>query len=103
MMNYDTLSRNPSSFRRYSGLEVNEFDALYNKVQENITAYEEKRLHRLDRKRRIGAGHPFKLALRDRLLMMLMYNRLYITSSLLGYLSASGNPTYSKTYAYSSP
>ena len=85
MLNYNTLSRNPSTFRRFTGLEVNEFDALYNKVQENITAYEEKRLHKVDRKRKIGAGHPFKLSLRDRLLMLLMYPHLYFSSNF-GYM-----------------
>jgi len=34
----------------------------------------------------VGAGHPFKLSLRDRLLMLLVYHRLYVTSTLLGFL-----------------
>jgi len=76
MMNYDVLSRRPLIFKSFTGLEVPEFDALYSKTQESHTAYEERRLHREDRKRRIGAGHPFKLPLRDRLLMLLMYHRL---------------------------
>jgi hypothetical protein len=78
MMSYDTLARNPLNFKSFTGLETNEFDPLYNKVLENIKAYEEKRLHRLGRKRKIGAGHPFKLTLRDRLLMLLMYHRLQL-------------------------
>ena len=44
------------------------------------------RLAREDRKRGIGAGHPFKLSLTDRLLMLLMYYHLYPSSTLLGYL-----------------
>jgi len=86
MMNYDVLSRKPSIFKSFTGLEVTEFDALYTKTQESHTAYEKKRLHREDRKRKIGAGHPFKLPLRDRLLMLLTYHRLYVTSTLLGFL-----------------
>ena len=86
MMNYVKLSRKPLDFKSFTGLEIQEFDALYSKTQESYTAYEEKRLHREDRKRRIGAGHPFKLQLRERLLMLLMYHRLYTTSTLLGYL-----------------
>ena len=85
-MNYDTLSRKPSIFRSFTGLKVQEFDALYSKIHESYASYEERRLHREDRKRRIGAGHPFKLSLRDRLLMLLTYHRLYITSTLLGFL-----------------
>ncbi|MCA1838408.1 MAG: transposase family protein [Actinobacteria bacterium] len=33
-----------------------------------------------------GAGHKFNLELPERLLMSLMYFRLYITQALLGYL-----------------
>jgi transposase len=86
MMNYVKLSRKPLNFKSFTGLEVPEFDALYSKIQESYPTYEEKRLHREDRKRKIGAGHPFKLPLRDRLVMMLIYHRLYVTSTLLGFL-----------------
>ena len=86
MFNYAVLSLNPHIFRSFTGLETPEFDALYKKIYEKHPTYEEKRLHREDRQRRIGAGHPFKLDLRDRLLMLLMYHRLYTTSTLLGYL-----------------
>jgi hypothetical protein len=41
---------------------------------------------RPDRERAIGAGHKFKLALEDRLLMLLMYYRLYITHEFHGFL-----------------
>ena len=73
-------------FKSFTGLEVPEFNALHSKIRESHASYEEKRLHREDRKRRIGAGHPFKLPLRDRLLMLLIYHRLYTTSTLLGFL-----------------
>ena len=86
MFNYTVLSRNPHIFKSFTGLETHEFDALYKKISEKHPTYEEKRLHREDRQRRIGAGHPFKLDLRDRLLILLMYHRLYTTSTLLGYL-----------------
>jgi hypothetical protein len=86
MFNYDTLSRNHSIFKSFTGLETREFDALHRKIDEKYDEYQKKRLHRENRKRRIGAGHPFKLNLRERLLMLLIYNRLYTTSTLLGYL-----------------
>jgi hypothetical protein len=86
MLNYDKLSRKPLNFKSFTGLEVSEFDTLYTKIHDSHATYEEKRLHREDRKRRIGAGHPFKLSLKDRLLMLLMYHRLYTTSTLLGFL-----------------
>jgi len=86
MLNHEKLSRKPSIFRSFTGLEVPEFDALYMKIYAKYAAYEEKRLYREDRQRGVGTGHPFKLALRERLLMLLMYHRLYVTSTLLGFL-----------------
>ena len=86
MLNYDVLSKKPSIFKSFTGLEVHEFDALYSKIKESHNAYEQKRLHREDRKRKIGAGHPFKLPLNDRLIMLLIYYRLYVTSTLLAFL-----------------
>ena len=86
MMNYNALSRKPTIFNSFTGLQVPEFDALYAKTQDSYAIYEEKRLHREDRKRSIGAGHPFKLPLKDRLVMLLMYHRLYVTSTLLSFL-----------------
>jgi hypothetical protein len=86
MLNYGVLSKKPTIFKNFTGLEVAEFDALTSKIQEKYNAYEQKRLAREDRKRGIGAGHPFKLSLTDRLLMLLMYYHLYPSSTLLGYL-----------------
>jgi len=85
-LNYDVLSRKPLIFKSFTGLEIQELDALYSKIKDSHAAYEEKRLHREDRKRKIGAGHPFKLSLKDRLVMLLMYHRLYVTSTLLDFL-----------------
>lgn len=76
----------PSTFRSFTGLDVSEFDSVYEKVKSKISEFEQKRLSREDRERDIGAGHPFKLSLRDRLLMFLMYYRLYTSSNLLGFL-----------------
>ena len=86
MLNYDKLYRKPAIFRSFTGLEVPEFDALYTKIDEKYPKYEEKRLYREDRQRAVGAGHPFSLDLRNRLLMLLIYHRLYVTSTLLGFL-----------------
>jgi hypothetical protein len=86
MLNYGVLSKKPTIFKNFTGLEVAEFDALTSKIQEQYNEYEQKRLARENRKRSIGAGHPFKLSLTDRLLMLLMYYHLYPSSTLLGYL-----------------
>jgi hypothetical protein len=90
MLSYVRLSKSPSIFRSFTGLEVNEFDSLYSKVDRVYDSSEERRLssssRKEARKRGIGAGHPFKLPLRDRLLMLLVYYRTYISSTLAGYL-----------------
>ena len=41
---------------------------------------------RKDRKRDSGAGRPFKLDVKDRCIMLLVYYRLYITYTLAGFL-----------------
>lgn len=86
MLNYNVLSKKPSVFRNFLGLEVQEFDALNLKIGDRYPAFEQKRLFRADRKRAIGAGHPFNLPLTDRLLMLLVYYRLYLSSNLMAYL-----------------
>ena len=86
MLNYKTLTKRSSLFRSLTGVEVSEFDSIYSKVQNKYDEYESKRLSRENRKRKVGAGHPFKLHLQERLLMFLVYYRLYITSTLTGVL-----------------
>lgn len=87
MFSYGKLSKRPSIFRSFSGLEVSEFDSLCANVGLSYVQYERERLSiRKDRKRKIGAGRPFKLPMRDRLLMLLIYYRLYVTFTLCGYL-----------------
>jgi hypothetical protein len=53
---------------------------------EDYPTFEKKRLHRSDRKRGVGAGQPFKHPLKDRVLMLLIYYRLYVKSTLLSFL-----------------
>jgi Helix-turn-helix of DDE superfamily endonuclease len=86
MPNYSILSKKPAHFMNFSGAELDEFNNLNQKIKEKYDAYEKKRLTREHRKRAFGAGHPFKLSLTDRLLMLLMYYHLYPSSTLLGYL-----------------
>lgn len=87
MLSYTRLSRSPSLFRTFTGLEVSEFDSLYRKVESRYTEFEERRLSKPDRKREVGeGGRHFKLELQDRLLMLFVYYRLYITLALTQFL-----------------
>jgi hypothetical protein len=84
LLSYDRLSKKPLLFKSFTGLTVQEFDNIYNK--EIVKRYEKHELKRLskrkeDRKRKVGAGRHFKLDLRDRFLVILVYYRLYITET----------------------
>lgn len=86
MLNYSRLSRKPLLFKSFTGLELAEFDSIYKEIESRYSQYELKRLSKRKRTRKVGAGNHFKLTVRDRFLMLLMYYRLYITHTLSGFL-----------------
>jgi DDE superfamily endonuclease len=88
LLTYDNLSRKPLLFKSFTGLSVQEFDDIYSKqITKKYTKQEIKRLSKgKERKRNIGAGRPFKLDVKDRCIMLLVYYRLYITYTLAGFL-----------------
>jgi len=86
MLTYSKLAKKPKQFRSFTGLEAEEFDKLFGFVSREYPEYERERLERKGRERAIGAGRPFKLELRDRLLMLLVYYRQYMSYALAGYL-----------------
>lgn len=87
MLTVSRLARNPSMFRSFTGLDVSEFGSLYRRVESRYDEFEEGRLSRPDRKRNFGeGGRKFKLGLQERLLMLLVYYRLYITLALTQFL-----------------
>jgi transposase len=63
-----------------------EFESLYEQVASDIESYEEKRLRRPDRKREIGGGANYSLDERNRLLMALIWLRVYPTYEVLGFI-----------------
>src|SRR6185312_13272941 len=83
----ERLSRKPILFKSFTGLTIKEFDDIYEEITKRYGKHELKRLfERKNRKRDIGAGRPFKLNLENRFLMLLVYYRLYITYTLVGFL-----------------
>jgi hypothetical protein len=89
MFSYERLSRKPSLFKSFTGLTVQQFDDIYDK--EIAKRYDKSEIQRLskrdkNRERNIGAGRSFKLDLKNRFLMLLVYYRLYITYTLAGFL-----------------
>jgi hypothetical protein len=85
-MSYARLSRKPLLFKSFTGLEITEFDTISREIESKYDQHEGVRLSRSKRKRGIGAGRPFKLKVRERFLMLLVYYRLYITYTLSGFL-----------------
>ena len=85
-MSYRRLCKKPLLFRSLTGLTVPEFDQISTEMDSKYEEYERRRLSKRKRKRDVGAGRPFKLKPRERLLMLLVYYRLYITYALSGFL-----------------
>ena len=85
-MSYARLSKKPSLFRSFTGLEISEFNAIYAEIESTYNEHERKRLSRRKRERKVGAGRPFKLKVKERFVMLLVYYRLYITYTLSGFL-----------------
>src|SRR5213082_3467574 len=79
MSHADRLKRCPDTFRRLTGLTPAKFDTL-------LSGLAPRAARRPDRRRRPGAGRKHKLALGDRLLMLLLYYRTYVTHAFLGFL-----------------
>lgn len=80
------LKRNPAIFRRLTGITPEKFDDIIAKLRPRYDAWNERRLSRDDRKHRIGGGRLFTLVFEDRVLMLLLYYRHYITHAFLGFL-----------------
>ena len=74
-------------FKSFTGLTVEEFDDIYDEILKRYGKHEMQRLSkRKERERSIGAGRRYKLDVKNRFLMLLVYYRLYITYTLAGFL-----------------
>jgi hypothetical protein len=86
MSHADRLKRSPGSFRLLTGITPEAFDALLAELTRRYAAAEAGRGGRPGRKRKPGGGRKFALPLSDRLLMLLVYYRTYVTHAVLGFL-----------------
>jgi len=85
-MSYARLSRRPLLFKSFTGLYISEFDVISREIESRYEEHERNRLSKRGRQRDVGAGRPFKLKVKERFLMLLVYYRLYITYTLSGFL-----------------
>src|SRR6476659_7416028 len=88
LISYARLFKRPLLFRSFTGLTVSEFDSNYIGIESKYNEHERRRRlsNRKKRQRDVGAGRPFKLKVKERFLMLLIYYRLYITFILSGFL-----------------
>ena len=81
------MCKRPLLFRSFTGLTVVELDSIYDR--EITKRYYKHEMQRLSKRKAMewsigAAGRSFKLDLKDRFLMLLVYYRLYITYTLDG-------------------
>ena len=85
MLSCDRLSKKPLLlFQSFTGLTIQEFNDIYDKeITKRYDKFELKRLsiRKVVIERKFGAeGRRFKMNVKDRFLMLLIYYRLYIRS-----------------------
>ena len=89
LLSYNRLSRKPRLFKSFTGLSVKQFDDVFKEIESKYPKYEIKRLstkRKYRRERAVGGGRRFKLVIEDRIILVLVYYRLYITYTLTGFL-----------------
>lgn len=86
MLTYKTARQKPEEFRSLTGLSVEEFDQLYREVKQVYQDAEDRRLARPNRIRKRGAGRKFRRDVRNRLLLVLTWLRVYPSYRVLGLL-----------------
>ena len=83
MITYREISKKTRLFKSFFGVTVIEFDELCRKLWPVWAENEVQRLSKRRRQRAIGGGRDYRLDLRDRLLMTLMWLKLYLNTDVL--------------------
>jgi DDE superfamily endonuclease/Helix-turn-helix of DDE superfamily endonuclease len=86
MIHADRLKRSPQAFRQLTGLSPDKFDRLLADLAPRYQDAERRRKARPGRRRKPGAGRKHILSLADRLLLLLLYYRTYVSHAFLGFL-----------------
>lgn len=86
MSHTDRLRKSPTAFRRLTGITPAAFDGLLAQLTPRYEQADARRKGRPGRKRKAGGGRKHSLVLADRLLMLLIYYRTYVTHAFLGFL-----------------
>src|SRR5262245_36779554 len=86
MSHTDRLRRTARAFRQLTGITPAAFDELLAQLAPRYEHAQARRRDRPGRERRPGGGRKHTLVLADRLLMLLIYYRTYVTHAFLGFL-----------------
>ena len=85
MISVSKLRRHPRYFHSFTGLSVSQFDQLLHEFQTVYETQKQQTLKNDGRQRKQGAGRPASLSLPDRLLMGLVYLRLYLSQRFVSF------------------
>jgi len=96
MLTYQEISKKPQLFKSFFGITVAEFGELHRKLRPVWAENEIKRLSQRQRQRAVGGGSDYKLDLCRRLLMTLMWLKLYLNTDVLGYFFGVDKSTASR-------
>jgi IS5 family transposase len=96
MISYQKLVEKPKVFKSLTGLAVDEFERLFQKLVPAWSEHEYVRLDRPDRKRAIGGGRKYTLKLKNRLIMVMCWLRLYLNTEALGFFFGVDKATVSR-------
>jgi len=86
MLTYETLAHKPGAFKSMTGLTIDEFEDLLADLRPRDEAARQERYVATPRRRAPGGGAKPRYALRERLLMTLVWLRLYLTGDVVGVL-----------------
>jgi hypothetical protein len=96
MISYQELVKKPRVFKSVTGLSIGEFDELFERFVPVWVEHERKRLSRPDRKRAIGGGRKYSLQLREQLIMVTCWLRLYLNTEAMGFFFGVDKSTVSR-------
>jgi len=92
----NVVKKKPGGLKNLVGVNMAEFDQLYQKLVPLWTDSECKRLNRPNRQRAVGGGHPYTLELKDQLLMTLLWLQLHLNTAALSSLFGVDKATVSR-------
>jgi hypothetical protein len=96
MISYQKLVEKPRVFKSITDLDIDEFERLFRKLIPAWAEQERERLDRPGRKRAIGGGRKYTLKLRDRLVMVMCWLRLYLNTEAMGFFFGVDKSTVSR-------